>query len=113
LGHDKKDGHGALEVSEDTLDNSEMGLTRIMHVKTHLLDCIGDVRPGEGKLLESPDQALGDSRVTNRGPCVGGYIDLSIHEHGTRLVVGHTNTIKDIQSVLELLQEEFVGSLLH
>jgi hypothetical protein len=26
-----------------------------MHVEAHLLDCVGDVRPGEGEVLESPD----------------------------------------------------------
>jgi hypothetical protein len=31
---------GALEVAEDALHSSEMGLTRVMHVKTHLLDCV-------------------------------------------------------------------------
>jgi hypothetical protein len=36
----------ALEVAEDALCNSEMRLTRAVHVKTHLLDCVGDVRPG-------------------------------------------------------------------
>jgi hypothetical protein len=44
---------GALEVAEDVLRNSEMGLMRVVHVKTHLLDCIGDVRLGEGVVLES------------------------------------------------------------
>jgi hypothetical protein len=32
---------GASEVEEDVLHNSEMRLTRIIHVQTHLLDCLG------------------------------------------------------------------------
>jgi hypothetical protein len=59
---------GALEVAEDALHCSEMGLTRIMHVKAHLLDCIGDVRPGEVEVLKSPDQAPVGSRVIDRAP---------------------------------------------
>jgi hypothetical protein len=33
------------------LHNTKMGLTGVMHVEAHLLDCIGDVRPGEGEVL--------------------------------------------------------------
>jgi hypothetical protein len=40
-------GRGLLETMKDVLRSSEMGLTRVMHVKAHLLDCVGDVRPGE------------------------------------------------------------------
>jgi hypothetical protein len=55
---------GALEVVEDALHSREMELTRVMHVEPHLLDRI-DVRPGEGEVLESPDQAAISNRVTN------------------------------------------------
>jgi hypothetical protein len=46
-----------------------------------------------------------DSRVTERGTHVGGDLGLSVYECGTRLEVGHTCTLEDIQSVLVLLQE--------
>jgi hypothetical protein len=45
---------GALEVAEDALHNIKMGLMRIMHVETHPLDHVVDVRPSEGEVLESP-----------------------------------------------------------
>jgi hypothetical protein len=35
---------GALEVAEDALYNSEMGLTGVVHVKAHLLHRVDDVR---------------------------------------------------------------------
>jgi hypothetical protein len=56
---------GALEVLEDVLRDREMGLTRVVHVKAHLLDRIGNVGPGEGDVLESPNQAAVGSRVTD------------------------------------------------
>jgi hypothetical protein len=62
--------------------------------------CVGDVRPGEGEVLESPNQAPIDSLVTNRGTRIGGDLGLSVHGCGTRLVVGYTSTFKDIHSVL-------------
>jgi hypothetical protein len=39
---------GALVVAEDVLHDHEIGLTRVVHVKAHLLDCVGDVRPRPG-----------------------------------------------------------------
>jgi hypothetical protein len=38
---------GALEIAEDVLHSGEMGFTGVMHVEAHLLDRVGDVRPGE------------------------------------------------------------------
>jgi hypothetical protein len=42
----------AAEVAEEALESSEVRLSEIMHVKTYLLNCIGDVRPGEGEVLK-------------------------------------------------------------
>jgi hypothetical protein len=58
---------GALEVADDALCSGEIGLTRVVHVKAHLLDCVGDVRPTEGEVPEGPDQAVVGSRVTDSG----------------------------------------------
>jgi hypothetical protein len=102
----------ALEVVEDALHNSEMGLVRILHVETHLLDRV-DVRFGKDEVLDSPDQALVDSWVSDRGTRIDGDLGLSVHGCDTRLAVCHTNTLKDIYNVLALLQEDAVGSLLH
>jgi hypothetical protein len=45
-----------------------MGLTGVMQVEAHLLDCIGDVKPGEGEVMESPGQAAVGSQVADGGP---------------------------------------------
>jgi hypothetical protein len=42
----------AAEVAEEALESSEVRLSGIMHAKTDLLNCIGDVRPGEGEVLK-------------------------------------------------------------
>jgi hypothetical protein len=39
------------KVGQDTLDCREVNFPRIMHMKTHLLNNIGDVRPGESQVL--------------------------------------------------------------
>jgi hypothetical protein len=46
---------GALKVPEIALHGREMELTGVMHVEAHLLDRVGDVRPGEDEVLKSPD----------------------------------------------------------
>jgi hypothetical protein len=37
----------ALETAEDALHSSEMGLEKVIHVKAHLLDYVGEIRPCE------------------------------------------------------------------
>jgi hypothetical protein len=66
----KKQGvvEGALEIPEDALHSREMGLTGVVHVEAHLLDCVGNVGPGEGEVLESPSQAVVGSWVADGGP---------------------------------------------
>jgi hypothetical protein len=59
---------GALEVPKDALRGREMGLTKVVHVEAHLSDRIGNVRPGEGEVLESPSQAAVGSRVADGAP---------------------------------------------
>jgi hypothetical protein len=50
---------GALEALKDVLHDREMGLMGVVHVEAPLLDCLGNVGPGEGEVLESPSQAVG------------------------------------------------------
>jgi hypothetical protein len=90
-----------------------MGLTGVVHVKAHLLDHVGDVGPGEGEILESPSQAAIGSRVADRGPHVRGGHGLSVNRSGARLAVAHASTLKDVMSILALVEEEAVGPLLY
>jgi hypothetical protein len=59
---------GVLEVLKDALRGREMGLTGVVHVEAHLLNRIGNVRLGEGEILESPNQAAVSSRLTDGAP---------------------------------------------
>jgi hypothetical protein len=82
---------GALEVTQDVLGAYEMGLTGIVHVETHQLDHVGDVRPGEGEVLESPDHATVGSRVAYGGLHVIGDLGLSVDQRGAGLAVVHAS----------------------
>jgi hypothetical protein len=44
----------APEVAEGALCSSDMGLMGIVHVKAHIPNCVGDVRPGDGEVLKGP-----------------------------------------------------------
>ena len=44
---------GTLDVAENTLDQGQVLVTGIMHVKTNLLDGVGDVRTCERQVLKS------------------------------------------------------------
>jgi hypothetical protein len=43
--------NSALEIAKDALGSHKVDFSGVMHVKTYLLNSIGDVRPGEGKVL--------------------------------------------------------------
>jgi hypothetical protein len=59
---------GALEVPKDVLSGCEMGLTGVMHVEAHLPNRVGNVRSGEGEVLDSPSQAAVGSCVVMGPP---------------------------------------------
>jgi hypothetical protein len=44
---------GSLNIAQDALHGGEMRLLRIMHMKTDLLYCIGNIRTSEGEILKS------------------------------------------------------------
>jgi hypothetical protein len=104
---------GVLGVSEDVLHGREMRLMRIVHMEAHLLGRVGNIKPGEGEVLENLGQAAVGSWVTNKGHHVGGDLVLSVNRRGAGLVVGHASALKDVPSVLVLVKEEIVMSLLH
>jgi hypothetical protein len=81
-----------------------------VHLEAHLLNCIRDDRPSEGEVLESPGQVVVSSQVTDWGTHVRGDLGLSVDRYGA---VAHDSVLKDIPSVLALVKEEAIRSLLH
>jgi hypothetical protein len=104
---------GALEVPNNVLRGREMWLTGVVHVEAHLLDRVGNLGPGEGEVLESPIQAAVGNQVADGGPHVGGDLGLSVDQCGAGLAAAHASMLKDIPSILALVEEEVVGLLLY
>jgi hypothetical protein len=84
---------GAVEVAQDPLEISEIGLPRGVHMQAHLLDGVGDVGPGEGVVLERTGQAPVRRRVGDRGPVVLIELHLSVDRCGTGFEVGHASSL--------------------
>jgi hypothetical protein len=101
----------ALEVTEDALHNHEMGLPRIVHVEARLLGCVGDVEPSEGEVPERPGQAAVGSQVAERAASIIGDLGLSVDRCGAELAVSHASALKDVPSVLALVEEKVVDML--
>jgi hypothetical protein len=74
---------GALEVPKNAHRDREMGLTGVVYVEAHLLDRVGNVEPGEGEVLKSPNQAA------------------------------HASTLNDVPSIMTLVEEETIRLLLY
>jgi hypothetical protein len=57
--------------------------------KAHLLDDVGDVRPGEDEVLQRPNKTLVAGGISHREAIGGGYLALSVHRSRARLTVSH------------------------
>ena len=82
----------SLEIPQDVLHGAEVGLPRVMHVKTDLLNGIGNIWAGESEILEGPSYAVIMGGVRHGGP-INGELGVSIHMGAARLVVTHTSTV--------------------
>jgi hypothetical protein len=56
-----------------------VGLPGIMHVKTYLLDGVGDVGAGERQVLEGSSEAPEASQISNRRLELIGDLGLCVH----------------------------------
>jgi hypothetical protein len=70
---------GASQIAQDALHRSEVRLPGNMHMKSNLLDDVGDVGAGKRQVLESPDEAPKLSRISNRRPRSGRDLGLCVH----------------------------------
>ena len=59
------EANSATDVAEETLQCSQVRLPGIMHVKTYLLNGIGEIRPGEVQVLQGTVKAPVGSRISH------------------------------------------------
>jgi hypothetical protein len=99
---------GATQVPHDPLHRGEVRFPRVVHVEAHLLDGVGDVRPGEDEVLKCPDSTSVASQIEDQ--VVGhGDLALRIHRGRTGFTLGHASALKEVDGVLPLVKEHAWG----
>jgi hypothetical protein len=97
----------------NALHDSEVRLPEIIHVETDLLDGIGDVGVGEHQVLEGPSKTLVQSWISNGRPRLGSDLGICVYDCQNRPIVYHSNTLKDIKSILVLSDKGFACLMLY
>jgi hypothetical protein len=86
----------ALEISKNAFDELIVRVTRIMHVKTYLLDGIGNLRASECNVLESPGEAAVMKGVRVGLPTRGGKLRFGVDGSGGGLTVTHPSPRENV-----------------
>jgi hypothetical protein len=76
------------------------------------LNDIGDLRTGEGEILERTGEAPVLSRIGDGGTLLGGELGASINRVGGWVAFRHAGSLQKIDGVLSLGQEEAVGAMM-
>lgn len=77
-----------------------------MHVKTDLLNCISDVWPGEGQVLEHPCKTAKIGGILDRIARSRKNLRVGVNRSGAGLAICHTSPIQDVNHILTLKQEK-------
>jgi hypothetical protein len=84
-----------------------------MHIKTNMLDGVGDVGAGECQVLKGLNEAPKLSWISNRTPKSGRDFGLCVHGRQDWLAVHHASALKNIKSKLALSEKESIGLMLY
>jgi hypothetical protein len=88
-----------------------MRLPRVVHVKAHLLDGVGNVGPGEEEVLKGPGKTPVAGWIGDRGAGCREFA-LRIHKSREGLAFNHASTFKNVDDVLPLVEEQALGTAL-
>jgi hypothetical protein len=86
-----------------------------MHVKTDLLNSVGNVRPSEGKILQGAGETAEVSGLRIPQECASGsrQLGISVDRSRGRLAIGHACPVQNIQHVLVLGEEKTIMPALY
>jgi len=93
----------AVEVAEEALESSEVGLSGIMHVETYLRNCIGDVWPGASEVLKCTGKTLVCSGVCHWVPSASNslpFVSTGV-EQGLQVVIPARSRISRVYAAGE------------
>ncbi len=99
----------ATDIMQDAFECSKMWLPWIMHVKTDLLDSIGDIWPGKSQVLEGTSKTPIVHGITNRGTIGGRELGIGVNRGSTWLAICHASTLQNLEAVLALTEMKARG----
>jgi hypothetical protein len=91
-----------LDVAQDALNGRQALFARVVHVKTHLLNGVGDVRTREGEVLESPGETPVLSRVDHGRAGRSGELGRCVARCRGRLAGSHAGIVQNLCRILGL-----------
>ena len=100
--------HSATDIAENPLDRSPVNVSRSMHMKTHLLHGILDLRSSQSEVLESTNDRLIESSIRSRRTIRGRKLGLRINRRSGGLAIKHVGALQELMSVLPLMKEEAI-----
>ena len=96
------EANNATDVAEETLQCSKVRLPGIMHVKTYMLNGIGEIRPSEVQVLQGTGKAPVGSRISHRITQISRQLRLSVNRSGAWFAISHPNPLQNIKCILPL-----------
>jgi hypothetical protein len=90
----------ALDVAQDALNGRQVLFARVVHVKAHLLNGVGDVKARECEVLESPGETPILSRVGHGRAGRSGELGRHVDQCRGRLAGGHAGVGQNLRRVL-------------
>jgi len=75
-------------------------------MKTDLLNSVGEVRPGEGEVLQGTGKTPVGSRISHGITHISRQLRLSVDWSGAGLAISHPSPLQDIKCVLPLVKEK-------
>ena len=75
-------------------------------METDLLNNVGEIRPGEGEVLQGTGQTPIGSRISHMSTQISRQLRLSVDRSGAGLAISHPGPLQDIECVLPLVQEK-------
>ena len=75
-------------------------------METDLLNRVGEVRPGEGEVVQSAGQTPVSSRISHRITQISRQLCLSVDSSGAGFAISHPSPLQNIEGVLPLVKEK-------
>ena len=75
-------------------------------MKTDLLDCICEVRPSEGEVLQGTSKTPVGSRISHGITQISRQFRLSVDRSGAGLAISHPSPLQNIKCILPLVKKK-------